>query len=183
MKLKEKDKLSADLYYIKKQDVKLLEDDKEKEYLQVVYNYIQYYYKRAENYKRWYRFLSVLKIVILAFIPVSQACDFLAGIPCVIALASSLCILLESVMALFNMKDKWILYRKVGNALMHEERKYVTGTGAYHQENREKAFILFVENTESIISNEADDWNQMVQSSRQDTKSIHRNEGNQDDKR
>ena len=181
MKLcKEKDKSSADLFYIKKNDVKLPED--EKEYLCFVYHYIQFYYNIAEYYKVWYRFLSVVKIMILAFIPVSQACDYLVKFPWVIALASSMCILLESVAALFNMKDKWILYRKVGNILMCEERKYVTGTGAYQQEDKVKNFKLFVENTENIISSEADDWNQMVQSTKQNTKNINRNEGKRDDK-
>lgn len=169
---KEKYRSSADLYYIKRKEAKLVGEAREKEYLCIVYHYIQYYYKRAAKYKVGYEVCSVLKIIILAFIPVSQACDYLAGLPWVIALASSMCILLESVMALFNMKDKWILYRKVGNALMCEERKYVTSAGVYGQEDSESAFRLFVENTENIIRNEGDDWNQMVQSSRKNTKNL-----------
>lgn len=174
---KEKDKSTADLFYIKRKDEKPVWDENEKEYLHIVYHYIQYYYKRAENYKVWYRCLSVLKIIILAFIPVSQACDYLVGFPWVIALASSMCILLESVMALFNMKEKWVHYRKVGNALMCEERKYVTGTGVYQQEDDKKAFTRFVENTEVIISNESDDWNQMVQSGKQNSKNYNARRG------
>lgn len=132
------------------------------EYLKIVHNYIRYYYKRAESYKMWYLLLSVAKFLILAVIPVSQTFRHSADLPWLAAGASSLCIFLESVMALFRMKDKWILYRKAGNDLMCEERQYVMEIGEYSRRNGDK-FTIFASNIEKIICGEACEWNRMVQ--------------------
>lgn len=151
---------SADLYYM---DEKSTAEVKREKYLDVVHNYIRYYYTRAGHYKAWYLGLSVVKFVVLAVIPVSQTVPQIIELPWIVAGASSLCILLESLIELFGMKNRWILYRKVGNELMREERQYVTGTGAYVGKNEEEGFGIFVPNIENIIGNESSDWSRMVQ--------------------
>ena len=151
---------SADAYYI---HGRFTADDYEGDYLKVIHNYIQYYYKYAETYKWLYLALSFIKLLILAAIPVTQTIEKIQGWPWIAAGLSSLCILMESLMELFRMKDKWILYRKAGNDLMHEERKYVTCIGKYKGENKRERLELFVEEAENIIGNEAAKWNQLVQ--------------------
>ncbi|MDE5939988.1 MAG: DUF4231 domain-containing protein [Lachnospiraceae bacterium] len=133
------------------------------EYFRVVRNYVQYYYKRATLYKIWYLGLSVTKLLILAMIPISQTFAQLSDLPWIATGASSLCILLESVIELFRMKEKWVLYRKVGNDLMREERQYVLKAGGYQDGDEEKNFRIFVTNAENIIGEESSTWKQMIQ--------------------
>ncbi|MCM1183315.1 MAG: DUF4231 domain-containing protein [Roseburia sp.] len=158
---------SADLYYM---DSMCAAGEKREEYLEVVHNYIRYYYARAGHYKTWYLCLSVIKVVVLAIIPVSQTLPQVIALPWLVAGASSLCILLESLMELFGMKDRWILYRRVGNDLMREERQYVTKTGGYAGRDDEENFRIFVPNIENIIGNEASDWSRMVQADKTEGK-------------
>lgn len=151
---------SVNLFYM--DDLSSVEEKQEK-YLEVVHNYIRYYYMRAGHYKAWYLGLSVIRFVVLAVIPVSQTLPQVVELPWIVASASSLCILLESITELFGMKNRWILYRKVGNDLMHEERQYETGAGAYAGKNEEERFGVFVPNIENIIRNESSDWSRIVQ--------------------
>lgn len=132
------------------------------EYLRTVYNYIEYYHNRAAHYKGWYLTLNVIKLIFLALIPVSEIVVQNLDLPWLAAGASSLCILLESIMGLFHMKDKWTQYRRTENDLMSEERQYVTLSGRYHVEENSKRFNMFVENVENIISNEAVMWSRMI---------------------
>ena len=69
----------------------------------------------------------------------------------------------ESVIELFRMKEKWILYRKVGNDLMREGRQYAMKAGGYQDGDEEKNFRIFVANAENIISEESSSWKQMIQ--------------------
>ncbi len=149
---------SVDSYFMEKQST---EEMNRAKYFKVVHNYIQYYYKRADKYKKWYLTLSVGKFLVLAVIPVSQTLTQSVSLPWLAAGASSLCILLESVTELFRMKDKWILYRGVGNDLMSEERRYVMKAGVYQDEDEEKNFRLFVANAENIIGKEASSWSRL----------------------
>lgn len=151
---------SVDLFYMDHQST--AEAIREK-YVDVVHNYIRYYYTRAGHYKAWYLSLSVVKFVVLAVIPVSQTLPQVVELPWIVAGASSLCILIESLTELFGMKKRWILYRKVGNDLMREERQYKTGTGVYTGKNVDESFGIFVPNIENIIESESSDWSRMVQ--------------------
>lgn len=150
---------STELYFLEMQ----LEGMNKAEYFKVVRNYAQYYYERASVYKIWYLGLSVAKLLILAMIPVSQTFEQLSDLPWIAAGASSLCILLESVMELFRMKEKWVLYRKVGNDLMCEGRQYAMKAGGYQDEDEKKNFRVFVANVENIICEESSSWKQMIQ--------------------
>lgn len=159
VEMKRKQELT-ELYFL---EMQLAEEKNKAEYFRVVHNYVQYYYKRASLYKIWYLGLSVTKLLILAMIPVSQTFAKLSDLPWIAAGASSLCILLESVIELFRMKEKWVLYRKVGNDLMREGRQYAMKAGAYQDEDEEKNFRIFVVNAENIIGEESSSWKQMIQ--------------------
>lgn len=163
LKMKRKSE-SAEPYFL---EMKLVKEMNEEAYFKVVHNYVRYYYERARVYKIWYLGLSVTKLLILAMIPVSQTFAQLSELPWIAAGASSLCILLESVMELFRMKEKWVLYRKVGNDLMREGRQYAMKAGVYQDDEEEKRdeknFRIFVANAENIISEESASWKQMIQ--------------------
>ncbi len=154
---------SVDLYFMEKQPTGEMNQSK---YFKIVHNYIQYYYRRADIYKMWYLALSVGKFLVLAMIPVSQTLTQSVSLPWLAAGASSLCILLESVIELFRMKDKWILYRKVGNDLMSEERQYAMRVGVYQDEDEDKNFRIFVGNMENIIGKEASSWSRMIETAK-----------------
>lgn len=160
IKMKRKSELTEP-YFL---EMHLAKKMNKEEYFRIVRNYVQYYYERASVYKIWYLGLSVTKLLILAMIPVSQTSAQLSDLPWIAAGASSLCILLESVIELFRMKEKWILYRKVGNDLMREGRQYAMKAGEYQDEDEEKTFQIFVANTENIIGEETSSWKQMIQS-------------------
>lgn len=162
VKVKRKPELTEPYFLEMQLDEKLNKEA----YFKVVHNYVQYYYERAGVYKIWYLGLSVAKLLILAMIPVSQTFARLSDLPWIAAGASALCILLESVMELFRMKEKWILYRKVGNDLMREGRQYAMKAGRYQSEDEEKSFRIFVTNAENIIGEESSSWKQMIQNIR-----------------
>lgn len=147
-------------------EMQMAEKMNKEEYFRVVHNYVQYYYERARLYKIWYLGLSVTKLLLLAMIPVSQTFMQLSDLPWIAAGASSLCIFLESVMELFRMKEKWVLYRKVGNDLMSEERQYVMKAGGYQDEDEERNFRIFVAKTENIIYEESSSWKQMIENTK-----------------
>lgn len=151
---------SVEPYFL---EMQLAKEMNKEEYFGVVHNYVKYYYERARVYKVWYLGLSVTKLLILAMIPVSQTFTQLSDLPWIAAGASSLCILLESVTELFRMKEKWVLYRRVGNDLMREGRQYAMKAGVYQDEDEEKNFRIFVANAENIISEESTSWKQMIQ--------------------
>lgn len=157
--MKRKSELT-NLYFLEMNPAQKMNKD---EYFRIMHNYVQYYYKRANLYKIWYLSLSVTKLLILAMIPVSQTFAGLSALPWIAAGASSLCILLESVTELFRMKEKWVLYRKVGNDLMREGRQYAMKAGGYQDGDEEKNFRIFVTNAENIINEESSSWKQMIQ--------------------
>lgn len=144
-----------DSYYLTEQTRK-----KDREYLDIVSNYIKYYHKRADGYRNWYLALSTIKLVALSVIPVMQASEWLSGFPWIAAVASSGCLFVESVTGLFHMRDKWHLYRSVENRLMSEERQYASKKGTYFHDK--KRFHTFVENVKHIINEEGLEWKQMM---------------------
>lgn len=150
---------SPDMYYFPD---KLTGYVNKAEYLKIVHNYIKYYYRYAEIYRWWFLGLSSIKLLVLAAIPVIQVFNLSKEIKWIAAGGSSLCILLEALIQLYNMKDKWILYRKTGNDLMCEERWYITGTGKYTTKSEDESFGLFVESIEIIIGVETSEWHQMI---------------------
>lgn len=141
------------------QDYCIMDCGKSKEeFLRVSLEYIKYYDRRAKKYKFGYRGLNVSKYVILAAIPVIQASPIATSFAWIVAMASSLCILLDSVINLFQMKDKWILYRSTGSKLMSEQRQYALQMGEYYGLENDQCLHLFVKNVENIVGGESKEW-------------------------
>lgn len=128
----------------------------------IVLAYIDYYHNRANLYKYAYRGLSILKYLALAVIPVIQASPAADKFSWTVAIFSSLCILLDSVINLFQMKEKWILYRNTNCKLMSEQRQYQLRMGGYYGLDSEKMMQLFVSRIEEIVGGESKEWRETV---------------------
>lgn len=167
MKTKKQSYISPELFYIEKKQDKGVSEE---EYSKTVNHFIFYYHKRAQVYKIWYLSLNVIKLILLALIPISQTLKVQIDLAWLVTGSSSLCILLESVTKLFLMRNKWLLYRKTETDLMHEKRKYATGTGVYTGRSDPDKFNIFVYNVESILGNESSDWYDIAQKIQEKTK-------------
>ena len=65
---------------------------------------------------------------------------------------------MDSLNDLFQMKDKWILYRNADGRLMREQRQCNLKSGAYSGLDDEKRFHMFADNFEDIVQCEAKEW-------------------------
>lgn len=137
-------------------------ENSREESMKVVRAYINYYQQRSDLYKHAYFTLSVIKYGALAAIPVFEAVPGLNGHPWVVVAASSICILIDSMIHLFSMKEKWILYRRSNSKLMSEQRQYAANCGKYHALDEESRYDLFVQSVEKIYSSEALEWCETV---------------------
>lgn len=133
-------------------------------YEEVVFEYIAYYRRRAKFYKRMYIILAIIKIMLLALIPIVQVLDIAQGYGWISAAASSGCIMLETISETFHMRKKWILYQHTNNLLMSEQRRYRADVGKYANLSNEDKFVYFVNSVEEILSNESSDWKETLNS-------------------
>ena len=137
----------------------VLDNVKSKEELhRIALEYIDYYHKRANFYKYAYRVFSIIKYLALAAIPIIQVTPIAGKSPWVVVIASSVSLLMDSLNDLFQMKDKWILYRNADGRLMREQRQYNLKSGAYSGLDDEKRFHMFADNFEDIVQCEAKEW-------------------------
>lgn len=135
-------------------------ESREQEYDDTVKNYIRYYHIRSRWCKNNFYFLSVVKIVALALIPVLQAMDKLQDHGWLVVALSGGGLLVDSLISLFHLKEKWQLYRKTCTIVSAEQRKFAAGCEPYHE--AETAFGRYVKNVEEIISDESRKWSDTV---------------------
>ncbi|MEY8483887.1 DUF4231 domain-containing protein [Lachnospiraceae bacterium 48-21] len=124
-----------------------------KDYEEVVLAYIEYYHVRARRCKCGFYIFSVIKIVLIGMLPVLQAAGIVNSIPWIIAIFSSGILITESILELWRLKEKWILYRSTCNRLMTVQRQYVG-----KRENSGKEMEEYIAAVEAIISGEGDKW-------------------------
>lgn len=132
------------------------------ELLRVVLLYIEYYHVKSNIYKYAYRSSSVIKYLALAAIPVIQVMPSARDFPWIVAVLSSVSITLDSVINLFQMKDKWIIYRKTDCRLLREQRLYKLHAGEYYGLEKEERQQKFVMNFEEIVGEESREWSEIV---------------------
>ncbi len=135
-------------------------ETREQEYNETVKNYIRYYHIRSRWCKNNYYFLSVAKIFALALIPVLQAINKLQEYGWLVVALSGGGLLVDSLISLFHLKEKWQLYRKTCTVIGAEQRKYAARCEPYQEE--ETAFGTYVKNVEDIISDESRRWSNTV---------------------
>lgn len=139
---------------------------KMEKYLEIVECYIEYYHMRARKCKYKYYSFNIIKYIALALIPIVQSFGGIEKFPWIATIVSSVCLLTEAILELIRTKEKWILYRNTDNALMKEQREFITGKGKYI--NEQDKYARFVEAVETLIDDEARKWSEMVRSEKKD---------------
>lgn len=151
-----------DLYYYNadKMDIK--------EYDRIVSDYIKYYHFRADRCKRGFYFCTVLKLMLIAILPIIQAAELLETLPWCIAAFSSGIFLIESILELWRFREKWILYRSTCNSLISVQRQFM-GKGAEGVNEKRQEYIDIVE---GIIGEEGNAWGKMVRETKEGKKNF-----------
>lgn len=128
-------------------------DSGERDYDQVVSEYIEYYHTKARRCKFGFHVFSLIKIMLIGIMPVLQAAGIVEDVPWTIAALSSGILVVESVIELWRLKEKWILYRSTCNRLMTLQRQHKGRSGKPDKEMEE--YIAMVE---AVINSEGDSW-------------------------
>lgn len=131
------------------------EQDAEKGFYEIVSNYIKFYHFRALRNQYVFYIMSGIKIIAVASIPVFQVMEILSAEWA--AGASAVSLIMEGFIALLHVQDKWHLYRSTNNALLKEQREYITRIGKYSN-NQIDVFKLYVGNVEALIGDEGKKW-------------------------
>lgn len=76
----------------------------------------------------------------------------------IVSIIAALCLVIESILSLTKVHEKWIEYRSITETLRHEKYMYLVETGVYDNMQKDDKFKFFVERIESIISQENNNW-------------------------
>lgn len=115
---------------------------------------LDWYIRKATFYKNLFYVMSMLLIIINAFIPVISQSP-LANKDIVISAGSSIATIISSGLTLFTMKDTWFRYRNHVELIKEECMKYNSAYGDYF--NNQNQYLLS-KNIESIIKSERELW-------------------------
>ena len=135
---------------------------KTEELTRVALSYIDYYHIKSKLYKYAYRGFSVTKYLALAAIPVIQVTPSARNYPWTVAILSSVSIMLDSIINLFQMKEKWIIYRKTDCKLLSEQRLFMLQAGEYFGLDKEESQQKFMGKFEEIVGCESQEWGEIV---------------------
>lgn len=121
--------------------------------IQRVNDQINWYDKRSISNQRAFKWLNSIEIVAAALVPFAAG----ANAPAIITGALGvLVVVLEGVQQLNQYHHNWIICRSTCEALKHEKFLFLANAGPYDAANDPKT--LFVERTESLISQEHAKW-------------------------
>lgn len=129
-----------------------------KEYDRIVSAYIRYYHLRANRCKFGFYLWTILKLVLVAVLPVIQAVKLLDEFPWFVTAFSSGIFLIESILELWRFREKWILYRSTCNSLISVQRQFM-GKNVEGTNERRREYIEIVE---GIIGEEGKTWGEMT---------------------
>lgn len=135
----------------------------EKDYLENrVDKQISWYDKKSAVHKKCFYGLRILQLLLTASIP------FLTGLvltyPNILKLISFfgfVLTVLEGILSLTKVYEKWIQYRKICELLKKEKYMYSTNSGVYSTHDTDR-FKTLVERCESIISDENLNWTNLT---------------------
>lgn len=129
-----------------------------KDYDKIVSNYIQYYNFRARRCKAGFYCLTVIKLLIISFIPIFDAMEIFDKIHWGITAFSSGIFFVESILEMCRVREKWILYRDTFNKLISVQRYFMGSTIKEIDENR----LNYIGLVEDIIGEEAKNWYEII---------------------
>lgn len=147
-------------YYLDKTNIE--------DYDQIVSSYIKYYHFRARKCKNSFYFWSMLKLLMVAVLPVIQSAGLLENLPWVVVAFSSGIFLIESILELWRFREKWILYRSTCNSLLSVQRCFMSSQEDGINEKR----LEYIKIVESIIGEEARTWNDIAKNEKKEKNSF-----------
>lgn len=162
IKFKKKEDISDIYRYIVKS-----EKDYLSEYDRCIEHYLIYYNIRGKWYKKLYYFCSVIKLVAIGCIPILELINKQESVNWQVVAAGAIAIFLESILATFKAKEKWISYRSTCDKLSGEQRLYKTKCGRYKDAD---AFDRYVRETKLIIEAEGGNWKEYMTQQNNDNK-------------
>jgi hypothetical protein len=117
---------------------------------------LRYYERRSDNNQKWFRRLRIIEIVAAALIP------FLTGyagqsitIQIIIGILGVAIAVSAGVMALYGFQENWTSFRATCAALRYRKILFNTQSAPYDTAD---PFPLFLEDIESILANEQQQW-------------------------
>src|SRR5262245_31058285 len=118
---------------------------------------LDFYDRRANRSKKWYRGLSVYLIVVAAALTPTVALTAEQDVWRIVSTILSATIMVATAL-LSHLKahENWLSYRGSWDALKRERRLYETGVDVYASTLDKHA--LFVERVEAVLSREASDF-------------------------
>lgn len=122
---------------------------------------IDWYNKKSETNKCWYRTLRIAELVFAAAIPlvVSQITASTLSLKVFAEALGVLIVILTGLISLFRFQELWIEYRSTCETLKHEKYLYLTRSGPYAIDD---PFQLLVHRVESLLSKEHSVWAQYI---------------------
>jgi hypothetical protein len=111
-----------------------------------------WYDAKSQAAQRAFKRLKVGELVVASAIPVVALLDVPAVVPAV--LGASIAVV-EGILHLYQLQERWILYRSTAEALKHERFLYLAAAGPYTGEDRDR---VLAEQVEGLVSQEHARW-------------------------
>lgn len=130
---------------------------------------INWYDEKSAIQKKYYYRAKATSTIITASIPVLTG-FILSWHPMlyIISIIAAISLVIEGLMSMTKVHEKWLEYRSIVESLKHEKYMYLVKAGVYA--NSDNNFEFFVERIESIISQENINWANLGKSELEDKK-------------
>jgi uncharacterized protein DUF4231 len=114
---------------------------------------LQWYGRKSEESKRWFKALKTVQVLSAATIPAVATLGLHAAVPAVLGAAV---VVVEGFLQLNQYQQNWIGYRSTAEALKHEKYLFLAGAGPYAGAGDGRAILA--ERIEGLISQEHAKW-------------------------
>lgn len=141
----------------------------EKEYLKErLDDQIAWYDKKSAYNKMWFYLMRFIQLILTSAIPFLTS--LVLTYPCILKVISFigfLLTILEGILSISKVHEKWIQYREICELLKKEKYMYLTKTGVYNSPDTDY-FKTLVERCETIISKENLNWTNLTNARKKD---------------
>lgn len=119
---------------------------------------INWYDSKSQKAQKLYKIFQVIEIILASTIPLLSGYATKCYIfPVVIGIFGCIIAIIESITKLYKFHENWIQYRSTCELLRYQKHLYLTGSYPYNRTD-ETIDNIFVQNIESIISSENNQW-------------------------
>jgi len=130
---------------------------------------INWYDKKSQGAQRKFKSLRSFEIIAAASIPIIAGFgkDY-ENIPVelIVGVLGALIAIVAAIVSLNRYQENWIEYRTTCETMKHEKYLFLTKVAPY---DNEKAFALFVQKIEKLVSKENSQWSQNALANNQNT--------------